>query len=133
MTVSIAVKQNCIYVLIVIFAVIVSIGLYRLTHQEWITFREAETEYNKKNFKQAIRLYEMSLDEGLSHFFMSANLGNSYVALGKFNEAIAVFKDYLAYHPYDREARLSLAKALSWTGNTKEAEEEYQKILEEKK
>lgn len=127
---TIAFRQNCLFVLILIFATVTSIFFYREVHQNWILFKKAESQYEKKNFAEAIKLYEKSLEGGFPRSKMSVDYANSYLALGQFNKAIPLYKEYLSYHPKDHNARLDLAKALSWIGNTKEAEMEYKKILD---
>lgn len=121
------------FALIMLLAIVSSVVIYRTIRQDWILFRDAEWQYSKKNFKEAIDLYERSLKAGLPRYYISVNLANSYVAQGQFKKAIPVYQEYLIKHPNDTNARFDLAKALSWVGNSKEAEAEYQKILEEKK
>ncbi len=131
MTLSIPVKQNCIYFALIVLVSLVSVQLYISRHQEWILYREAEKKYDSKEFDGAINLYKKSLEAGLPPFKASLNLANSYVATGHFEEAISLYRDYLLAYPKDTKARLALAEALSWMGRLEEAEMEYQKILED--
>jgi Tfp pilus assembly protein PilF len=48
---------------------------------------------------------------------------------GDYNEAIALLRQVLLANPANRQARLSLARILSWAGNYKESEDEYRKLL----
>jgi tetratricopeptide (TPR) repeat protein len=48
---------------------------------------------------------------------------------GDYNEAITLLREVLRANPTDRQARLSLARILSWAGNYKESEDEYRKLL----
>lgn len=107
-----------------------TIGLYRTLFPEWIYFREAENKYDAKDYKATVILYRKSLEAGLPQSKIGINLPNAYVAIGQFEDAIVWYKNYLSMHPKDNNARLALAKALSWIGKTHEAELEYQKILE---
>jgi tetratricopeptide (TPR) repeat protein len=131
MSVSISVRQNCIYGALIFLTALMTIGLYRTTNQEWLFFRNAEKKYAAKEYAEAIDLYRKSLAEGLPPSKIGSNLPNALVATGQFEEAIVLYRTYLLLHPQDSRARLSLAKALSWTGKLQEAEVEYQKLLED--
>lgn len=131
MSVSISVRQNCIYGALIFLTTLMTIGLYRTTNQEWLFFRNAEKKYAAKEYAEAIDLYRKSLAEGLPPSKIGSNLPNALVATGQFEEAIVLYRTYLLLHPQDSRARLSLAKALSWTGKLQEAEVEYQKLLED--
>jgi tetratricopeptide (TPR) repeat protein len=48
---------------------------------------------------------------------------------GDYNEAIALLRRVLLSNPSNRQARLSLARILSWAGDYKESEDEYRKLL----
>jgi tetratricopeptide (TPR) repeat protein len=48
---------------------------------------------------------------------------------GDYNEAIALLRQVLLANPTNRQARLSLARILSWAGDCKESEDEYRKLL----
>lgn len=127
---SIAIKQNFIYVLLVIMTSSGSIALYFSLHQDWILFREAENQYENKEYQSAIDLYKKSLEKGLPPSTVNLNYANSYVALGRFEEAALLYKEYLKFYPKDNKVRLALAKTLMWMGKYSEAEAEYEKILE---
>jgi tetratricopeptide (TPR) repeat protein len=131
MALSIAAKQNYIYIIFVILTSIGSIFLYRTTQQTWIIFREAETKYSNKDYREAIVLYKKSLETGLPFYRVVVNLANSYVAIGNFKEAIVLYKNYLLENPKDTNVRLELARALSYVGNFEESEIEYKKTLED--
>lgn len=131
MSVSISVRQNCIYGALIFLTTLMTIGLYRTNNQEWLFFRNAEKKYAAKEYAEAINLYKKSLAKGLPPSKIGSNLPNALVATGQFEEAIDWYRAYLLLHPQDSRARLSLAKALSWTDKPQEAEEEYQKILED--
>lgn len=131
MTLPISVKQNCIYLTLVISISIASIFLYRTTQQDWIIYREAETKFANKDYKSAINLYNKSLAAGLPSSKLSVNLANSYFATGNFKEAIIIYKNHLLSHPKDTRVRLELARALSYIGNYAESEVEYKKALED--
>ena len=48
---------------------------------------------------------------------------------GDYDEAIALLRQVLLANPTNRQARLSLARILSWSGNYKESEDEYRRLL----
>jgi tetratricopeptide (TPR) repeat protein len=131
-TLSVQTSQNIIYFTLVILTSLLTIWLYQFIHQDWILYRQAEEKYQKKEYTQAIELYKKSFDAGFPPEKLSVNFANAHVAAGNFNEAIPIYREYLKRHPKDNDARLSLAKALSWIGKNKEAEEEYQQILDNK-
>ncbi len=132
MALSIGAKQNWIYFMLVLLTAIGSTVVYQWTRQEWVLFREAQKKYEDAEYEGAIALYKKSVEKGIEFSKVTIQLANSYVALGNFPEAIALYRQYLSQNPGDKQTRLALARALSWTGNLKESEEEYQKILEDK-
>lgn len=131
MTLSIAVKQNCLYLILIIATSVGSIFLYRNIKEDWIIYREAETKYDNKDYEAAIALYKKSIEAGVPSSRVAVNLANSYVANGNFKEAIVLYKEHLQGYPKDRTVRLELAKALSYTGDYKESEMEFKKALED--
>lgn len=131
MALSIAAKQNYLYIIFVIASSIGTIMLYRSTQQDWIIFRKAEIKFANKEYEAAIALYKKSLEAGLPFSKTAVNLANSYVTIGNFKEAAVIYKKYLVEFPKDTKVRLQLAKTLSYTGNLKESEVEYKKILED--
>jgi Tfp pilus assembly protein PilF len=48
---------------------------------------------------------------------------------GRYDEATALFRQVLIAEPSNPQARLGLARVLSWTGHSKESEDEYRKLL----
>lgn len=129
MTLSIAAKQNYIYLALIIFTSIGSVVLYRLTQQQWIMFREAETQFDHKEYETAISLYKKSVAAGYPLSKVALKLARAHVAMGHFQEAIDLYKGYLLEHPQDKQARLEFARALSYVGNFKESEREYKSLL----
>lgn len=133
MALSIAEKQNYIYAILIVLTVVGTILLYRVVNSEWILFREAETSYQNKEYAAAINFYNKSVEAGMPPSKVAINLANSYVSVGNFKEAIALYKGYLLEYPKDTNVRLALARVLSWSGDLKESESEYKKILDDKK
>lgn len=125
---SFAFKQNVTYFFILALSAVAAIIGYRLTHEDWIIFNEAEKNYANKNYEAAIELYEKSLEMGIPISAVGMQLANSYVVLGKFKDAIPIYRRYLQEHPKDTHTRLEFAKTLNWAGLPQEAEEEIQKI-----
>lgn len=130
MSLSEASKQNLIYLALIMLTSLTVIGTYRLTQGPWIVYRQAENKYKQKEYAEAIPLYKYSLDNGVTALEAVLHLADSYVVVGKFEEAIIMYRNYLINNPKDKNIRLALAKALEWSGNLHAAEIEYQKILE---
>lgn len=130
MPLSVGAKQNILYILFVIITAVGTIWLYQFTQQDWILFREAETRFANKEFAEAIALYHKGLEAGLPFSKVELNLAHSYVAVGKFKEAIAIYKNYLLNNPQSKDVRLAFARVLSYNGNFDESDVEYQKVLE---
>lgn len=131
MTLSIAQKQNYLYVLLILATIAIAIFSYRAFEKKWVLFRRAENKYQEQKFNEAIDLYQQALALGLTYPHTFAHLADAYVAAGNFAEAIKWYRRYLDFYPNDAEARLSYAQALNWNGNIKEADEEYQKVLKQ--
>lgn len=130
MTLSIAAKQNYLYLALIIFTSIGAIFFYRLTQQKWILFREAEIQFDRQEYESAISLYKKSMAAGFPLSKITLKLARAYVATGHFQEAIEVYKIYLLEHPQDKQARIEFARALSYIGNFEESKNEYKKLLE---
>lgn len=131
MSLSIAAKQNCLYVVFVVLTSLGTIFLYRSTQQEWIIYQEANVKYYSKDYQEAINLYKKSLELGVPFSKIAVKLAHSYVVIGNFNEAIILYKNYLLGDPKNKNIRLELARVLSYNGNFVESEIEYQKTLED--
>lgn len=131
MTLSIAQKQNYLYLGLIILMIVVAVLSYRVFQKKWLFFREAEKKYQEQQFKESIDFYQKSLSNGPVSSIAYLHLADAYVATGNFNEAIKWYYRYLELYPKDSIARQSLARALSWNGNIKESEKEYQILLQE--
>lgn len=134
MHLSINQKQNYLYVSLMILTIAAAIFSYRTLQTKWILIREAENKFMEKSFPEAIALYQKSMKEGLTTQELIASnsifhLADSYNATGNFSESIKYYRLYLDKYPDDDNVRLLLARVLSWSGNFKEAEKEYQKAL----
>lgn len=127
---SIASKQNLIYSILVLATLITTPFFYYILQDQWVNYRNAEISYTKKEYDKAIRLYDLASKAGVPFERIAKNLANSYVTLGNFDEAIAIYKKYLDLYPKDKEMRLEYAKTLTWARHFKEADAEYQKLLE---
>jgi tetratricopeptide (TPR) repeat protein len=133
MALTYAGKQNLIFFGLVAFAAIFSVFLFHTTNQKVIVFKEAEGFFNEKDYKQAIMLYEKSLKLGMPINKVGPKLAISYVTINEMQKAIPVYKLYLNENPKDSLVRLEYAKVLTWLGNIKEAEDEYNQIEAEDK
>lgn len=127
---SISKKQNYLYFGMILLTMFTALVSYRITQKKWILYRQAENQFEEKNFKEAIILFQESMKAGPTNPEAISRLADAYVAIGNFSEAIKWYRLYLNRYPKDINVRLSLARALSWMGNIKEAEQEYEKVLE---
>lgn len=125
---SAASRQNVSYFILTVITAVLTFYAYGVLNKEWVIFREAENNYSIKQYARAIPLY---LEAGNKSTDGQLHLALSYVAMGKFKEAIPLYRNYLSLHPDNKEIRLELARALEWSGNLQESEAEYKKILEE--
>ncbi len=126
-----AMKQNFMYFSLIIFVAATMPIIYHKTQHKWILFKGAEKKFMAKEFNEAIPLYNESIEAGMQSPDAFLHLGSSYEATHQFPDAIKVYRAYLDIHLEDKKARLSLARVLTWNGEYKEAETEYQKTLGE--
>jgi tetratricopeptide (TPR) repeat protein len=114
----------------IILTILMAIVSYQVTQKKWILYRQAENKFEEKNFKEAILLYQASMEAGPTNPNTMSRLADAYVAVGNFPQAIKWYRIYLDQYPKDLAVRLSFARALSWMGDFKEAEQEYEKVLD---
>lgn len=131
MALSIVQRQNYFYLFLIISTMAAAIFLYHTTQKKWIMFRQGEIQFYKQHFDQAIESYQKAMAIGAITPIAFVHLADSYVATGKFKEAIPWYQKYLERFPKDADARFSYANALNWNGNIEEAKEEYQQVLQQ--
>ncbi len=129
---SIARKQNIIYVLLILLTIVLTVCSYFYFNQKWLYFRKGETYYQARKFHEAIPYYIQSLHLGKTAKKTYFHLATAYIAEKEFDKAAGVYGAYLQENPDDHEARLDYARALSWAGKLEESQKEYQKLLEKK-
>ena len=120
--------QNIIYFSLVLITVASAFFIYQYTNTAWLSFRQAENFYNQKRYSDAIVFYKKSLEQKNTIYSGQLRLAESYVAIGEFANAVVWYKHYLKAHPNDKRAHLSLARALTWNLDYKEAEQEYKNL-----
>lgn len=79
-----------------------------------ITKDNADTEYKKGNYQQAIKDYEELLSNGVS-YEIYYNLGNAYYRIDNIPRAILSYERALQISPYDDDVRFNLKMAQSKT------------------
>ena len=79
-----------------------------------ITKKNADTEYEKRNYQQAIKDYEELLQNGVS-YEVYYNLGNAYYRLDNIPRAILSYERALRLSPNDEDVRVNLKMAQSKT------------------
>ncbi|HEX8152665.1 MAG TPA: tetratricopeptide repeat protein [Thermoanaerobaculia bacterium] len=57
------------------------------------------------------------------------SLAKAYTAIDDYDQAIALYEDYLRLRPADEKARVNYARVLSWDRRWSAAEQEYERIL----
>jgi tetratricopeptide (TPR) repeat protein len=124
-------RQKHIYIMLLAFAGIACIIAYPIINRGAGALRDAQSTYFKKNFAAAIPYFEKAIAEGSTNPTAYIHLAYSYTAEGDFNQAATWFRAYLKMKPRDIEARLALARALSWAKKYDEAEIEYKELLKE--
>lgn len=79
--------------------------------------------------RDAITLYQEAIDEHPEwRVRLARELGNQYTWADEPDTAIAYFRTYLNVFPDDLEARLGLARALSWAGRYDQSLQRYREI-----
>jgi tetratricopeptide (TPR) repeat protein/4-hydroxybenzoate polyprenyltransferase len=71
----------------------------------------------KKSTGEALILYETALEEGYESPDLYRNLGVLYLKQGNAQKSVELLEKALAFNPYDQEARVLLAQALTRAGN----------------
>ncbi len=79
-----------------------------------VTKANADTEYKKGNFQQAIKDYEEILDNGVSSE-LYYNLGNAYYRTDNITQAVIAYERALLLSPGDKDIRVNLQMAQSKT------------------
>jgi len=79
-----------------------------------ITKNNADTEYKKGNYQQAIKDYEELLDNGVS-YEIYYNLGNAYYRIDNITRAILSYERALLLSPNDDDVRFNLKMAQAKT------------------
>jgi tetratricopeptide (TPR) repeat protein len=130
MTLTIALKQNLLYVLLVLSTIIIAFFAYQTIEERWLFLKKGDDFFLAKDFRSAIISYHKSLELEVPLDRVSLNLGNSYIAEGNFERGSFYLKEYLKSKPKDKKARLLLANSLNWQKKFQEAEVEYKKVLE---
>ncbi len=130
MTLSVAQRQNIVFSGLILLSFAAGIFCYQFFERKWVIYRDAEKAYFHHDYPSAVTLYKRSFDEGLKTPSAFSHLAASYVSIGNFQEGIKWYKSYLEIYPDDIEARQAYADVLKWNGNFKEAQEQYQTILE---
>lgn len=103
---------------------------YSFINPNWIIFRKAENLFNNKQYALASELYSKIQKTEIASTQLKLHLAESYISMGKFNEAVKLYKEILEKHPADKKIRLALARALQWSGDLEGSKVEYNKVLE---
>lgn len=95
-----------------------------LTKKALKYYNEAESEFGKKNYDKAAKLYKRAIDEQPDFYKANLYLGDSYYFMGNYIEAIKYFKECSQKFPNELEPRKYLVDAYA-------KERLYSKSLEE--
>jgi tetratricopeptide (TPR) repeat protein len=92
--------------------------------------------FDAGNYEEAIRYMEQArsnIDDNEENnqalAAITQNIGNSYLALGKYEEAVVAIKDWLERSPDSPDARLALAQAYNELGDTEAAAAEVEAAM----
>jgi len=77
---------------------------------------------------QAIAIFQKLCAERPDNLDALRELGNAQLQAGRFNDAVDTFRGYLRRSP-DPGVEVSLARLLSWSGNSEEARSLYEQVL----
>ena len=89
----------------------------------------AEEYYNKQDFDEAIRYYQLSLDTDSYDQSTMYNYADTAIQAGRASDAAAYFRSFVGEHPYDAEGWHSLGIVLASMGALNEAEDAYEYAL----
>lgn len=124
-------RQKHIYITLLIISGVACIILYPIINPGSNYFREAQKVYFTKKFAAAIPYFEKAIAAGSTNPTAYNHLAYSYLAESNFSQAAVWFRAYLKMKPRDLDARLSLARSLTWAKKYEEAAIEYKELLKE--
>lgn len=124
-------KQRLTYFLMICGVTVLTHFAYRYFNPEWISYRYAEKSYAEKNWDQAIRYYNESVEQGIKNPYVYSKLGDVYSKTKNFPMAVKSYEKYLELRPQDLWAMRAYAGVLTANGEFDRAAQEYQKVLEE--
>lgn len=102
-------RQNLSYAGILVSAFLVTSFSYYKLNQEWIVFRKAENRFAQREYSAAIPLYEEAVAGGIRSATPRHHLGESYLALGQFQDALRTYEGLSRLYPEDLYALKNLA------------------------
>lgn len=95
-----------------------------------VLFLAAEVYYEKEDFKQTIRLLDLSLDRGYQHSDVYNLLGFCNFSNGDFEKSIDAYQHLIQINPDDLDARNDLGIAYTQVKNYNESIVQFKYILE---
>ena len=84
---------------------------------------------SKDNLKEARKLLEQARDKGEDSATLHGTLGDLYLKLQLWEEAVRSYRTALKYQKKNHAWRRSLGTALAQTGRLREAEEKFREVL----
>ncbi|MBV8205771.1 MAG: DUF3857 domain-containing protein [Acidobacteria bacterium] len=84
----------------------------------------------QNNYRMAAELLKNAVEKEPKHKMAWNNLGMAYLAMQKYDDAIAAFNRQIAINPYDEYSYNNLGRALQLEGKRKDAEAAYRKQLD---
>ena len=121
-------KKILTFLLLIVIVVSTS-WAYRLLKPEWISFREAEQLYEKKEFAKAIPLYKYAIQKGLEKPGAVFHLAESLYITGKLSDALPVYVEYVRENPLHIQAVSTLGDIYLRIGMAGKAIGTYMTIL----
>lgn len=126
---TIKTRQISLFFLMLACTATLAVISYHHLRGEWILYRQGKVLLQKEDYQGAIPFFAASLEKKISTPQVLADLGLAYLAIGRFSQATEAYRAYLDRRPQDRQARIQLARALSWSGRYDEAIVEYRTFL----
>lgn len=105
--------------------------IYIQVNEDIVLFRKGEEKFLGGEFEDAADYFQASLDHGNRGLTVLTRLGDSYLALGRFEDALAVYETAGKIVPDNPYLFLKLAHVLSINGETAMALETVDDVLKD--
>lgn len=125
-------RQEILFIGMLCATAVITGYVYLHLNWKYVLYKRAEQQLAHQQFNSAAELYRQAIEKGLTIPNAYLHLADAYTAEHQFDKAVDIYRYYLALYPNDKEARIKLARVLSYLGAFQESTEEYEKAIEEK-